>query len=172
VSGGATLLGGASSTVTYGVPLLILIVFIFIWLGGGFPRLPPALETVPPDRRWVKGPLDRVDEGLRTGAYSAAITFLRFRVENALSSDFQIALRRPLPLGTRREELPERARALLRAGRELITAEGYASVLERSGDPGILGRWRRPEWERRERALVAAALSELETALPPMGVVP
>jgi len=152
------LLTGAGTILTYGVPLGLLAVLIALWIAGAFDRDPPVLATVPPDREWIKTPLDRVDEGLRAGRLVPAIAATRSRVELELTQRFDLSARVPPVLWSLRRSVPEGAAVLLAADRELRAAQLYAQRVESVVTEDFVTRWRGPVWQQRSRELFASAL--------------
>jgi hypothetical protein len=162
VSGPSTALLGASTTLTYGIPLVLIGIALLIWLFGRFPRDPPYLRTVKPDRDWIKSPTDIVDAATRSGKLAAAISIVRQRVEETLLSRYGISLHAP-PLFWRRDtSLPPAAVALLEAGRELKQAYTLAWQAETTPEGSFLSSWLIPQWQRRARTLFDAALTRIE----------
>ncbi len=161
------LFANVNATWTYGVPFALLAAGAGLWFALGFDRSPPVLETVPPDRSWAKSPLDRVDVGLREGRLLPVIRGLRERISGALAERYQISARAPPMMWNSPGRLAAPAVALLKADRELRTAEVYAARVERPEGEDFVTRWRAPAWRETARARIQSALS---LALPALGL--
>jgi hypothetical protein len=165
-----TLLAGASSAVTYGIPLAIVGIVVALWVLARFDRSPPLLETVGPDRRWIKSSLDVVDDSARSSQYAPAIAFARQRVGNVLSRRYGISLNAPPFLWKYRNFLPKEATSLLQAGQRLDEAYSLGWRAETWSFPDFVTRRRRQVWRERSRRLFESVLSDLESLLPALEV--
>lgn len=161
-------LASASSVLTYGLPVGILAVLIGAWLLGRIDHAPPLLESVGPDRSWVKGPIDVVDAAVRSDRYEPAIVLAQQRLDYALYAAYKVTLKAPPLFWKHRSSVPPTLVALLKTGEKLRRARYYAWRAEIAELPEFLVRWRKPVWQALVRGLFDSALSDLETLLPPL----
>lgn len=166
MTGGSPLFDGISSAVLYGVPFVLFLVGLAVWLLRRTDRTPPWLRSVGPDRSWIKTALDVVDTGLRADRWVPAIEVTLARIDYALFQHHGIRADSPPILWRYRRRLPEEARTLLDADRRLRAAYFYASRTESDRPRDVIARWRRPVWRARVQSLVGAALTEIEPVLP------
>ncbi len=162
MSGPSTALLNVSTSLTYGIPLVLVGIALLFWLVGRFPRDPPYLRTVTPDREWIKSPTDVVDASMRAGKLSPAIGIVRHRVEETLAERYGVALSAPPMLWKRGDGLPPAAVNLLQAGRELNQAYTLAQNAETTPEGSFLSAWLVPQWRRRARKLFDSALARIE----------
>ncbi len=172
MTGGSPLFDGLSSVVLYGVPLVLFLVGLVIWLLRRTDRTPPWLRSVGPDRSWIKTALDVVNGGLKEDRWTPAIEVTLARTDYALFQHHGIKADSPPIFWRYRRSLPEEARTLLAADRQLRAAYFYASRTESDRPLDLIARWRRPVWRARVHSLVDSVLTEIEPVLPKLEAAP
>ena len=172
MTGGGPLIDGLSSVVLYGVPLVLFLLGLVIWLLRRTDRTPPWLRSVGPDRSWIKTALDVVDVGLREDRWTPAIEVTLARTDYALFQHHGIHADAPPIFWRYRRSLPEEARALLAADRLLRAAHFYAVRTESDRPRDLIARWRGPVWRARVHSLLDAGLTEIEPLLPTLEATP
>ncbi|HTT73612.1 MAG TPA: hypothetical protein VMG99_05630 [Thermoplasmata archaeon] len=161
MTGASSLLSDVTTAVTYGLPVALTAGLTAGWALARFARPPPVLETVPPDRRWVKGPIDALEASLRDGGIDPAITATIARVDELLA----------VPAGSTGTERTRRfsgdrprssdEASLLEIRRSLVTAHRLAARAEGASPDDPFASWRRDAWRARARADLDAALDAL-----------
>lgn len=165
------ILVGLFTNVTYGIPLLLLVLITLVWLLLRYNHLPPLFRPIGPDRSWMKGPLAWVAESVAADQIGPAVAYTSYRVHLVLRERYGID---PVPTGIgrfSRRRIPPEAAPLIRAARDLDVAYHLAWLAESNLHRDLVTRWRQPTWRRRSRSIFSSVLSRLEPVLPALEAV-
>ena len=158
-------LSNVTPTITYGLAVVVISLFVVLWIVTRIGRVPPVLKTVGVDRSWIKTPLDRVDEAVRAGHIEPAIREVQGFLEGELNSRYHISASGPHVFRSARGALPPGTADLLRVARRLDSARRYALRAEVAEVPDFIRKRFGPRWSQRAREGLDRGLGDLEKLL-------